>query len=482
MAATANVYSKDTLNDQNNGNDQQVYVYQPLALQEYNSDANFCANFFVQKVWHKTDSEDKECAIGLLEDNSSYSLYQMHASSRIGKLRLKLKDNNVWKNYIVLNDGGLNTKAHCYFAGSGHDAYVNYLKVTCCLRTAYYANNNSFTISISNLDHPSYEYSFPLISPIEGNIFPKKYSTLGYIAELRGANLGEVGDRIQLTISSSNEEGEYTCSDTITLTLKPAQTFVKVYYFSEQDYDNTQDPTTGTPYALQLSEDMYAAPRPQTSEGGVIYEMIQAAGDPVLAETSERLMGVQLPPGAEVDYAYGASLSALPNGYYYGVPINDMAGSDGYVYVWVTNNNVASTQTLRMRYNQYRPVVPTDYHVTLSANIQAQVGSANYIVTIYATVDNGELPNGGVTVSTKFYENIHPVHGPQNPKFGGGTFSAHIPEKNRGIVLHSYTCAYGDALASNNDETYGSPASTNASWITGVILNWNNIPNNSTNN
>ena len=35
MAATADKYSKDTLNDQDNGNTKQIYALQPLALKNY---------------------------------------------------------------------------------------------------------------------------------------------------------------------------------------------------------------------------------------------------------------------------------------------------------------------------------------------------------------------------------------------------------------------------------------------------------------
>lgn len=109
MAATADKYSKNTLNDKDNGTTKQVFALMPLALQEYQSDATFESTFFCHDVWHKTDTEGKECVIGLLREPVSQAdrpLYnQMHADKRKGKLHLV--KNGV--NYTVLNDGGLNT-------------------------------------------------------------------------------------------------------------------------------------------------------------------------------------------------------------------------------------------------------------------------------------------------------------------------------------------------------------------------------------
>ena len=147
MAATKDKYSKNTLNDQNTTvagvTKPQIYALMPLALNEYRADPtdqhpeqtqvadeeNFKALFFCHAVWYKEDTDGKQCVIGLLDTRAGISnayYREMHGGcsataatasadphKRNGKLRIT--KNGV--SYIVLNDGGLNTKPFVEMGG-----------------------------------------------------------------------------------------------------------------------------------------------------------------------------------------------------------------------------------------------------------------------------------------------------------------------------------------------------------------------------
>ena len=84
-----------------------IYHLFPLALTEYASDANFKNYFFCHEVRKMKDSEGKVVVLGMLNPsataNSHYNA--LHAAKRKGRRRMTLGG----VNYVVLNDGGINT-------------------------------------------------------------------------------------------------------------------------------------------------------------------------------------------------------------------------------------------------------------------------------------------------------------------------------------------------------------------------------------
>jgi hypothetical protein len=131
---------------------------------------------------------------------------------------------------------------------------------------------------------------------------------------------------------------------------------------------------------------------------------------------------------------------------------------------------------LNRYWNQYNPVVPTAYHITISFVQVAIIGTSDIRVTAYATV-TGVLPSGGVDVYSSIAESVHPRTGvPTNPK---GTFHARVTSLNHATALQDaeFYCQDGDTLQSYN--TYGSPASTESQPVTeDIILVTDNQQNN----
>lgn len=441
----------------------------PLSLAEYGTLQQFCQKFYCDGAKKKTDSEGNSVIIGYIDPTlSGNAKHLMHAEARKGKGRITIKTGNDVKTYVVLNDGGLNTKPYAEFSGNILAAYTNFIKILCNLKSAYYLPTTKFTVSLytvaNKVETFVYSFDLPVSNGSDARFLPAQQTLTGFVAkytqELGGVQAGQT---LRMKISATNDEGTFTHPTTKEATLQAAMSFIKVYRFTAQNFDNTQDPTTGTPYAMLLSEDMYAEADPlQVGTGGIIYQVLQTTGEPINVQASDRLKGVAIPSG-NVEDAYEATLSELEDGYYYGVPFNDFEGSDGLMYIQILNNKAK----LNRYRNQYNPVVPTAYHITISFVQVAIIGTSDIRVTAYATV-TGVLPSGGVDVYSSIAELVHPRTGvPTNPK---GTFHAMVTSLNHATALQDaeFYCQDGDTLQSYN--TYGSPASTESQPVTEDII------------
>lgn len=286
MAATSNKYSQDTLNDKDGANSaKNIYALIPLALTEYKnepdnssesvatSDASFMSKFYVHDVWHFKDSDGNECVVGLLNPSAVTNAYykEMHGGcsataavaaadphNRKGKLRL-VKGG---VNYIVLNDGGLNTKPLVSFttyqeSGSGitHTAidYAtrDFIIMNITFQNAYYVNTDYFQLRLvaGNNDQT-------ITLPASAINKAMKASSEALAIYTEGFSNLALADNTNftLTISATNEEGTYT-SGSASGTIKPHIEPVDIYLI-ENETDDTDD---GTLYSIILQDEWFAS-------------------------------------------------------------------------------------------------------------------------------------------------------------------------------------------------------------------------------
>lgn len=402
MAATADKYSKDVVKHYDNGANHAV-LFKPLALTEYTSDALFRQKFFVDKVIHETDSEGKDVAIGVVNPSSSINTL-MHAAKRIGRHRPTAQatlGEGAFINWIPLNDGGLNTKPFAEFSGNIIAAFTNYVKILCNLRSAYYARTEYFQITMyrTRSGVTTELYSFRLNVGTDANpttILAAKGSLTQFVAKYRGDIGGlQEGDTLTLEISANNEE----CDDssepdfinpiTKSATVKGAMNFIQVYKHDSQPTSSTV-PTDGTPYAMLISEDMYDYNENFPLQGGDLGILFHGeAGDPGI-QPSNKLQGA----AGTAEDAYDSTITDLPDGYYYGVPYKDFAGTDGLCYVRVNGNKIAWFG------NSYQQV---DFTLTFSLSGAWDNTNQEYLIYVNARA-TGVLPSGGITVATELHE------------------------------------------------------------------------------
>ena len=374
MAATANKYSKNTLNDKDSGTTKQVFALMPLALQEYQSDATFESTFFCHAVWHKTDTEGKECVIGLLREPLSQAdrpLYnQMHADKRKGKLRIT--KNGV--NYTVLNDGGLNTRPYVNLVSIDLCA-VNMLVFTLDYKNAYWLNTNSATavLSVTGSTRTVALADLPKASKAEG--------TMSFILTDAMLDLNaQENDTLSLKIRVKNDEDPLSSdvgfeSNTLTATVQKAIELTTVYKITAQD---TPSPMEGTQYKVLFNEAMWE--RGDTTQG--IWKMQNLFDELTSSTTISRDRNT-------ITYITGVLGSAvpsdfltrrLPEGMYYGFPSSTpFVSQDPPAYdkiVWVKDDASGNGMVHKVgKWTYNPPYVPDPLVIT---SLSAAWGSNSY--------------------------------------------------------------------------------------------------------
>lgn len=421
MAATADKYSHETLNDKDTTSGQtttkNIYALQPLALEEYSSDANFKAVFFVNDVWHKKDSEGKEVVMGLLEIEPTYETYKLHQDgsetgkhSRLGKLRM----NKNGTDYIVLNDGGLNTKALIRFAtGSPNQIYTNYVKVICYLRSAYYLRTERFKVRI--IKNGQEIYDFPLIydeTATSPAIFPAKFAANAYVGKYNLGVIGglSAGDRVVLQVVSENGEGTFE-GGTKEVDVLGAMYFALCYRRKPTadggkgipDWsDSTKDPSDPDNYdevwAVLVSEDMYYHNTANPLVSGVLDRLFTSPDNELIGVTSEEwLQGAELHNGETIEDAYDKALAAIGDGWYFGIPFEGVSGTTP-VWVGITTTSLTA-KNMNWHGNVY---VPANYTIKLSFD-----GNYNRVTGVYTVYLRGTFA-GSVPSGTAIYLSIYP--------------------------------------------------------------------------
>ena len=505
MAATADKYSIDTLNDQDNGNTKQIYALQPLALKNYrvNPDApnpdqtyaqdeeHFKTLFYVHDTWHKQDSEGKECVIGLMNPNySGDEFYKHHAADRFGKLRLKKKVNGTWIDFIVLNDGGLNTLAYARFGSKTHSedkdpiaAYTNYIKMPLYLKSAYYLQTDMFTLVFETKNSQNQwveTYSHPV--PITSNsTILAAGRELDYIYSERNVNLGPENTWCRLKILAENDEGTYTSGYSNEFKLKGAMNFIKVYKFQigsgggPREIPDTGptsdiDPTTGDPYAMVISEDMYDPITQGDPRGGVITRTIAAGDTPMIdVQEDEKLQGTDIVQ--DVSEAYDGEIGQLPYSYYFGVPTTYGGDTLGWIKVrqapntgtyqlyWYGNTYVETSFDLNMevgvKYDE------TYYYVTVTAKVSGTLRSGVYpsvttdlLGTMPRPGRNPEVAmtfSGTMSNSREFY--LTPTSGADTSTLGHVCWKVSKSSEAGQLIAHS-ALTYQTAVSPDSNTTY----------------------------
>ena len=473
MAADLSKYSEnvDKLCKKVNGSPvsslEQLY---PLSLQEYGTIAQFCQKFYCDGAVKRKDDAGNPVIVGYIDTNlTGCANHLFHANGRRGKWRMTQLVGSTKKSYVVLNDGGLNTKPFAEFSGNIIAAYTNFIKILCTLKSAYYVPTDKFTIdfyTVSN-DVETWIHNMDLVvsNAADPRFLPAQGSLTQFAAKIR--NLGGVvaGQTVRLKISATNAEGTFTHPTHKEAIIQAPMSFVQVYRFvSQPDFQNT-DPTTGTPYAMLISQEMYSYNENYPLQGGDLGILLNGeAGDPGIIPGS-KLQGVS---GSAED-AYDSVIGDLPDGYYYGVPYKDFVGSNGLCYVRVNGNKIAWFS------NQYAPVVPTAYTLEISFAGIFDNTTQKYYVDVYAKI-TGTLPNGGVQVTTTVCEGIDrygALINPQNP------ITARVTTRSRTkISSTSIECEEGAFYQVAN--TYSTPASTTDNYITEtpIHVNSTSIPHN----
>lgn len=288
MAATADKYSHETLNDKDTTSGQtttkNIYALQPLALEEYVNDATFKKVFWCHDVWHKKDGEDNEVAIGLLKTSVSQAegfpatiCSELHGGcsstaaiaasdphNRKGKLHL-VKGG---ADYIVLNDGGLNTKPWADTCSPGLDPSTGLplptvinasdLGLTFAMNylNAWYLNTTIIQVEVQVCNQAGTTAVSSRTFTVPGITTTKKYDEYSYdgdpyIVTIESVN--SYGDFVKnayfkLRLLATNDEGTYTSPWSSVFQVGDHPAVWPVYKINSLN----QDPTTGTRYDIIL--------------------------------------------------------------------------------------------------------------------------------------------------------------------------------------------------------------------------------------
>ncbi len=495
MSVSRSKYSNDTINDKDSGSSKQILALQPLALTEYllaydagktwsqmtdaekKDDSGFKQKFYVHDVWRKKDSNNKEVVLGLLNPLATYvntDFNAMHAAKRKGRLRITKGG----VNYIVLNDGGLNTLPEAYFSSNILACYTNYVKVYCYLKSAYYLATGYFQIDFYLVQTSGgstteiWKHSeYLIVSDASDPRFLAANTTLPqFIAAFRNISGFAVGDTMRIKITAHNEEGDYHAPVYKDGIVKQAMSFIQVYYFATEPNRTTTDPTTGTPYAMMIDQSMYVWNSQSPAQGGFLGIMFNTydAEDDFNMQSADYLQGASGTP----EEAYDKVISTLPDGWYYGVPYKDYVGTNGLCYLHIFNN----AAKLEYAYNNYNPVVPAAYTITMSLVGSKNTTTQKYEIYVVAQV-SGTLPSGGITISTNAYNGRMDFQ-TQTPELICWSGSKHISSTgSHTLNTTAIELDEGDYIGTWG--TSGFPVSTTSDYVTeaeAVFVDGTNFP------
>lgn len=384
MAATANKYSAETLNDKDTTSGQtttkNIYVLQPLALTEYTSDANFKQMFFCHDVWHKKDGDGNEVVIGLLDTRAgiSNSHYQtLHADARKGKLRL-VKGG---VDYTVLNDGGLNTKPFadtptidmcCENLVIFHFSYQN----------AYWENTSNAvaTIEVWRNNTKQAERTLTLSDMPKVRATSSDVNGPCYILDQDTMNAlsPSEGDTIKIKVSVTNGEGTYSTGEYATATVDARIELLIVRKITAV----SDNPADGDLYHCLIKPE-YWDTVVNGDDGYPNLKNLFAAAEDTRVNTTVYFRGFSgnSAPSNLLD-------SALPAGLYYGFPATtpfvdvDPPAANKIIEVEDTGDGGHAFKWHASTYTPVVPVVP----LTFSGFTAAFSTTGTY--TSYATVAN----------------------------------------------------------------------------------------------
>lgn len=426
MAATANKYSQQADCTVVNG-ERKILALIPLALQEYGNAARFKQLFYLDDVEFCKDFQGNNCVRGVVQQGSTNAA--MHAGKRRGVL-MRRKDvaDGVWQSYNLLNDGGLNTFAFCKFADNDPVVvqFANYIRVITSLASSYYALTQSFKISVNNVTKGwTKEVTIP--TGQQGNVLPAKQQLSPLSVVLQNIDGIDEGDQLLLTISSVNEEGQYTNPNPLSIRANAPVYLTVVYRFDTLPGPDVV-PWSGEPYVVVLDRSRWLS----DNTFGVLFAEQESV---VIANAGAPIKGAQ---GDLTDITDSFFSNNLPAGIYYGIPTT-FAGSE-FKFVGVFDSG---GDTLAWYNERYAPASGFQVKIMLTYILQ----SGAYMITAEAQI-SGDVPSEGISITTK----VLPKEGPSFEDPGAEFTRANITQAgsyNLGsfAVAQSVASAYRTATS-----------------------------------
>ena len=341
------------------------------------------------------------------------------------------------------------------------------MKVICCLQSAYYLQTDRFWVKI--FKNGTEVYAFPLIydsSAVDAGVFPAKFSSLSWVGKY---NLGEIqglsaGDTVTLQLVSENDEGTYEGGTKTNVSVLGAMNFVLTYRRRETTDNNgkgqpswtdtTADPTNSANYderwAVLVSADMYVYNANQPLQGGVLGRLFHTQEGDWLSpniSSSEWLQGTILTSTETVEDAYDKTLSAIGDGWYFGIP---QEGVNGATLDWVCVDTVSSTaKRLYWHSNVY---VPNNYTLKLNFTGSKNTSTGVYTVQLYGTFTGSVPTNTSITINIYPEISVIPETTPTTITATVGSSGTHL--------LHTFTTSDASAMYMTY-HTFGLPSPTN---------------------
>ena len=296
----------------------------PKALSAYQSDAFMEMTFYLDKVLHTKDSGGTDCVIGCVSANTSN--YKMHASKRIGHLRVT---SGTTGDYILLTDGGLNTLGKSEISPKVYKGATNYVFYGYSNNAAYYlpgtmkleywtgSGNHTLIDNVLNVS-PGTSAAGTLTTPVSITTTAASYNFRTF---------------------HTNTEGTYSGA-TQTAPVRGTCKMITVRKVSSIS-DNY---TTGTSYNVLVFEDYYQTLASSTQSSGH-YEYPNLKNLFATATSSTLTTNSLLNSASTTnvsDVVWGAHMT---QGMYYGVPTTYngsdykivYVNADGYPYKWATS-------------------------------------------------------------------------------------------------------------------------------------------------
>lgn len=174
--------------------------------------------------------------IGMVEDNSSLLNYNQHNTSRFGSLRAKRRSNG--KIYIVLKDGGLNTKGFVSVASLTSDLQNGGIKITITYKAAYYLGTEFYLRARIGGVGSWTDYSVKSLLEAETETDTNRNVDIDYYLPLTA------GDLLEVQAYATNAEGAYYATSS-TITIQP---WVKAARVGATPADAYASPTTEDVY------------------------------------------------------------------------------------------------------------------------------------------------------------------------------------------------------------------------------------------
>ena len=215
MAAPSTVYSSNVLKVQQGSGTPAVLALLPLSLTEYGSDVNMKALFYLDEVKHCLDVSGKDVIQALVKDSGAN--YLMHAPARLGIGRY-YKDG---QNYILLNDGGLNTYGEVISFSAASNLLKNGITINAQFKAAYYASNNIAGIRFKVVNKT--EYNSGQLIQIELKATATVNNRPYNVTDADDYYI-QVGDIVEVTPFVQNDEGiKYGTTQSVTITQEPVE-------------------------------------------------------------------------------------------------------------------------------------------------------------------------------------------------------------------------------------------------------------------